>query len=177
MTQQYFDYANAPEVRGDTVLVFNNKTSGAIHFGTALSEFHKAFLSWCATFSFLRTRHTGADEFLAMLPEDEELREAVYTAAQFITDVHSHTILIKDNNYTKEDKALSILRGLALLMEILNEETNIRDFSLFIRLSTNEVMKAVVNIDAETGRWDGKITGKKGWLVPVWSENEIELFT
>lgn len=176
MAQQYFDYQNAPEVRGDTVLAFNNKTHGVIHLASPLSDFQLSFLNWCNGSSWFRSRHALAAEFSALLPEDEEYQKDFFAAISLIDAVHPHTITFKADNYMKETKALSTVRGLELLLEAL-EGLDAREVFLLIRLSTNEVMKASAKIDVETGEWSGRLVVKKGWLVPVWSENEVSLFS
>lgn len=176
MAKQYFDYQNAPEVRGDTVLAFNNKTHGVIHFGSPLSDFQLSFLQWCDGSSWFRNRHALAAEFSALLPEDEEYRKDLFAAISLINTIRPHTIVFKADNYMKETKALSTVRGLKLLLEAL-DGVDAREVFLLIRLSTNEVMKASAKIDVETGEWDGRLVAKKGWLVPVWSENEVNLFS
>lgn len=175
MTKQYFDYQNAPEVRSDTVLAFNNKTHGDVHFGHGLTDTQIAFLTWCKSGSFFRSNNPRAAEFEAMLPEDTDYRKDIFNLMHLVEVIRPHTLVFKDNNYIKEVRAVSVVRGLELVLEALGAD--VRSVFLLLRLSTNEVMKATARIDVETGEWDGKIAAKKGWLVPVWSENEVSLFT
>lgn len=177
MTKQYFDYDTAPEVRADTVLAFNNKTSGSIHFSEGLSDFHLGLLNFCRESSgFFRSRNPRRADYLAVLPQDEESIKDVFTAMSLVEVIHPHTVRVKADNYIKEPKAISAVRGFRYLLDSL-EGVSPRGFGMLFRLSTNEVMKASADIEPDTGRWDGKIVVKKGWLIPVWSEKEVELYS
>lgn len=176
MTKQYFDYETAPEVRADTILAFDNKTKGAIHFSEGMGDFNLGLLEFCRVDAFFRRGNPRKSDYLAVLPSDPENLKDVFTAMSLVSVIHPHTIRFQANNYIKEPKALSAIRGFRFLLESL-DGTSPRDFGMLFRLSTNEVMRATADIDPDTGRWDGKVAVKKGWLIPVWSERSIDLYS